>query len=76
MSRACSPPCLPLAAVVCLGGALLSLFPRPHMALALWLLTPLAAPSGEGQGQAAIAPEVDPFTDPATGRVINRWNKA
>ena len=46
------------------------------MALALWLLTPLAAPSGEGQGQAAIAPEVDPFTDPATGRVINRWNKA
>ena len=44
------------------------------MLAVLWAL-PLAAPTGEGQGQAAIAPGIDPFTDPATGRILNRWNQ-
>ena len=44
------------------------------MLAVLWPL-PLAAPTSEGQGQAAIAPGIDPFTDPATGRLLNRWNR-
>ena len=44
------------------------------MLAVLFALTP-GAPTKEGQGQAAIAPGIDPLVDPATGRIINRWNK-
>ena len=42
--------------------------------LALLALTS-GAPTGEGQGQAAIIPGIDPLNDPRTGHVINRWNQ-
>ena len=40
----------------------------------LSILALLGAPT-ERKGQTAIAPVAEPLVDPATGYVINRWNK-